>query len=156
MTVSKTSHRTKLTALFFALMTFCFVNTISVHKAKAGDNLSLMAIDRILETSKNRMWLADRSKKLQSVKEVENYLLTINQGSYNDWRLPTKQELYDLFNIFDLGQNGDVKIRLEGYYWLADDKNDSKYVGGWQIGDGCGPSRTFYKGKIGYVRAVRP
>ncbi|MFW2364978.1 MAG: DUF1566 domain-containing protein [Desulforhopalus sp.] len=153
---SRANYPLKLAALFLALMMFIAIQSISAQKVKAGASISLVSKGDILETANNKMWQRDRSKKIESPNDVENYLQSLNQGSYNDWRLPTKQELYDFFTIFDFKKNGSVKIRLEGYYWLADDRNSSVYVGGWQVGDGCGPSRSFHKGKKGYVRAVRP
>ena len=155
MTTRQIEYRLKARVLFFVLLSLVFLQTSPALGAGAEKAISLVLKDQILETSTNRMWLADRSKKLDRVEDAESYLNGLNQGVYDDWRLPTKQELYDLFSVFDLKQNGDVKIRLEGYYWLLGD-NNSKYVGGWQVGDGCGPSRSFYKGTEGYVRAIRP
>lgn len=107
------------------------------------------------ENKSNREWLMQRSKRIKKPEDVERFLVTLNEGKYSDWRLPTKQELSELFTVFDLKKNGEVKIRLEGQYWLAGDRGEV-YVGAWEIGDQCGPSRTFYKGKAGYIRAVRP
>lgn len=101
------------------------------------------------------VWQVERTRKIKDVLSVEQYLAELNKGEFSDWRLPNKQELSKLFTAFDMKQNGQVKIRLEGYYWLADE-NGKPYAAAWEIGDGCGPSRTFYKGNSGYVRAVRP
>lgn len=155
MTATQTVFPFKAEALFFALLICIILLAASAQRVEAGNEISLISKDQILETSSNTMWRADRSKKLERVEDAESYLKKLNQGAYNDWRFPTKVELYDLFTIFDLKKNGDVKIRLEGYYWLVDDKK-KKYIGGWQIGDGCGPSRSFYTGRKGYVRAIRP
>lgn len=152
----KTACPLKMTALISAVMIFICLQIAPAGSVEGSEAISLTAENRILQASNNRMWQANRSKKTHKAEDAESYLQKLNQGTYNDWRLPTKQELYDLFSIFDLKLNGDIKIRLEGNYWLSDDKNNLKYVGGWQIGDGCGPSRSFYKGKEGYVRAVRP
>lgn len=153
---SRAEYPVRLTVLFLAMLVFIATQSISAQRVKPSDTISLVSKGDILETANKRMWQSNRSKKMESTKDVENYLQSLNQGTYNDWRLPTKQELYDFFTIFDFKKNGAVQIRLEGYYWLDDKKNSSVYVGGWQIGDGCGPSRSFHKGKKGYVRAVRP
>ncbi|MGW8194363.1 MAG: hypothetical protein ACWGOX_08865 [Desulforhopalus sp.] len=129
---------------------------VLVHAAENDAALVLLPEGYFQEQQSGRMWQFDRSKKLETSEEVAHYLESINNGPYNDWRLPTKQELYDLFSIFDLKRNGEVKIRLEGDYWLSEKDKQNMYIGSWQIGDGCGPSRTFYSGKRGYVRAVRP
>jgi len=107
------------------------------------------------ETSTKRTWHLQRSKRFKTVDDATGYLKTLNQGEFNDWRFPSKEELFKLFSIFDLKQHGTVKIRLEGTYWLTDNKRKI-YTGAWEIGDQCGPSRTFYTAKAGYVRAVRP
>ena len=107
------------------------------------------------ELGTSRMWQIERSKKMKFSVEVRQYLDTLNKGTYSDWRLPTKQELYQLNTIFDFKKNGAVKFQFEGKYWLADQKG-AVSVGAWEIGDQCGPERTFYHGKKGYVRAIRP
>lgn len=114
-----------------------------------------LSVELFQDTARQRYWQVKLSKKLTSIDEVNTYLATLNQGEFNDWRLPTKQELFQLFSDFDLKRNGDLKIRLEINYWLTDDMGQA-HVGTWEIGDQCGPSRTFYKGKVGYIRAIRP
>ena len=108
-----------------------------------------------MENVTQKTWYTHRSKRIKTVDDATVYLERLNQGEFNDWRFPTKWELSKLFSIFDLKQNGNIKIRLEGAYWLTDDKGKI-FTGAWEIGDQCGPSRTFYKGKSGYVRAIRP
>lgn len=111
--------------------------------------------DVFLDAGRNLFWQVKRMKKTASKEGVDQYLSTLNQGEHNDWRLPTKQELFRLFSVFDLKRNGTVKIRLEGSYWLADAMGLA-HVGAWEIGDQCGPIRTFYQEKAGYIRAIRP
>ena len=114
---------------------------------ESGDGL-------IQEVTSQRIWQKKRSKKIRTQEAAQAYIAKLNQGEYHDWRLPTKQELYELFSLFDLKRNGNIRLRLEGKYWLSDPQGNFS-VGGWEIGDGCGPSRSFYGGKKGYVRAVR-
>ncbi|MBW1635993.1 MAG: hypothetical protein JRC87_07040 [Deltaproteobacteria bacterium] len=109
----------------------------------------------IQEPESERMWTMDRSKKFRSPTQVEEYLSRLNKGEYSDWRLPTKWELYDLFQLFALKKIPPVKTKLEMSYWLAGE-NGKMRVGSWDAGDGCGIERKFYPGKKGYVRAVRP
>jgi hypothetical protein len=107
------------------------------------------------EVRSGRMWQVERSRRLSSADDVEEYLTSLNGGKYNDWRLPTKEELFELYAVFDLKNNGEVKIQLEGGYWLIGE--DSKVqVGSWEIGDDCGPERRYFTKKAGYLRAVRP
>jgi len=111
--------------------------------------------DGILQEDNGRMWQAARSKRFRTVDEAEQYLANLNSGRFNDWRFPTRQELYELFMLFDLKESGDISIRLEGAYWLTGRHGEPK-IGSWEIGDQCGPARTYYPGLSGYVRAVRP
>lgn len=125
-------------------------------EAMSGDPLLRMQSDEIFsEIRSDRVWQVGRSKKVRDEEDVLRHLEELNNGDFHDWRLPTKSELGNLFTLFDMKQNGDVKIRLEGYYWLSDE-DGTPYAAAWEIGDGCGPSRTYYTGKSGYIRAVRP
>lgn len=129
--------------------------SISTMAFGAKGAFSVVSENIVVEEKSGMMWRIDRSRRMKTPEDVNDYLQTLNKGQYSDWRLPNKQELFNIFSIFDLKQNGDVKLRLEGYYWLGAD-DGQPYVGTWEIGDQCGPSRTFYKGKAGYIRAVRP
>lgn len=104
----------------------------------------------------NKDWQVDRSRRIKDANEVRKYLEKLNHNGKTDWRLPTEEELYTLFSRFDFKDNGQVKIRIEGKYWLKD-KEDKMFIGSWEIGDQCEPTRTFYRGgNAGYVRAIRP
>lgn len=126
-------------------------------QSATGTDDSLVQLSESLfqEKKHGRVWQVKRSKRIKTIHDATTYINKLNKGEYNNWRLPTKQELVELFSVFDLKDNGNVMIRLEGSYWLAENQ-DAPYVGSLEIGDQCGPSRTFYKGKAGYVRAVRP
>lgn len=120
----------------------------------AGEQVLSTISEEIFQNSRNdQMWQMRKSKRFKNASSVVQYLNELNQGEYQDWRLPTKQELYKLFSDFDLKIHGDVRIRLEGNYWI---ENEGIQTGTWEIGDQCGPSRTFYTKKAGYVRAIRP
>lgn len=120
----------------------------------AGEPVLNQISEDIFQNSRNdQMWQMRKSKRLKTASSAEQYLNQLNQGEYQDWRLPTKQELYTLFSYFDLKLYGNVRIQLEGNYWI---ENKGIQVGTWGIGDQCGPSRTFYTQKAGYVRAIRP
>ena len=120
----------------------------------AGEQVLSTISEEIFQNSRNdQMWQMRKSKRFKNASSVVQCLNELNQGEYQDWRLPTKQELYKLFSDFDLKIHGDVRIRLEGNYWI---ENEGIQAGTWEIGDQCGPSRTFYTKKAGYVRAIRP
>jgi len=107
--------------------------------------------DSFLVKNSGLIWQYERSDKTGSFMTMKNH---VSSSEANGWRLPTKLELYDLVEIFDLHQNGAVKIDIEGSYWLTDDSGN-EVTGAWEIGDQCGPSRTYYPHKRGYIRLVR-
>lgn len=148
-------HKPQTLRVVLVVVAISLLATFSVPAVGKTKSLTVLSGKVFEETSSHRIWQMQRSKRIKTPEDAQVYLQTINQGEYHDWRLPTKHELYDIFSIFDLKNNGDVKIRLEGNYWLADDKGQA-YVGAWKIGDQCGPSRNFNRGKAGYIRAVRP
>lgn len=139
------------------LLVLCGLSLLALPVFAAAGDATLTMVDGGLlqEKSSGRMWQMERSKKISSAAAAEQYLRQLNQGPQKDWRLPTKGELYDLLTIFDLKKNGGITLELAGDYWLTDD-NGATYAGAWETGDQCGPERTFYRGKSGYVRAVRP
>lgn len=132
--------------------------SVSSGPALADSSTSQLALSGNLyfeDSGKGNMWTKTRSKKLRSASDVHHYLSNLNKGEFSDWRLPTKQELHDLHMVFDMKDHGEVKIQVEGKYWLVNDDGQLA-VGAWEIGAGCGPERSFYAGEKGYVRAVRP
>jgi len=147
------AHGIQAISVLFVVINFCLMLPVSLP---AGQAILKYSENGIFQDERNgMMWQVERSNKMKSVQEVENFLKELNSGKYDDWRLPTKEELSDLFTIFDLKNNGDVKIRLEGSYWILG-RDSEVQVGSWEIGDGCGPTRAYYTKKAGYLRAVRP
>jgi len=126
------------------------------RQASAADALIVDLGNGIVqEKVSGRMWQKDKSKRFETLEEAEHYVANLRLGSYTDWRLPTIYELYDLHYLFDLHKNGDVQMDLKGSYWSGK-KDGEGMVGSWEVGDQCEPSRTYYKKKSGYVRAIRP
>jgi hypothetical protein len=144
----KLAHVLPLAFMLFALFA-------SINQAIAAPALTMLGDGLFEEKGKSRIWQMQRSKKMDSPGEVQQYLHQLNQGPYHDWRLPTKWELYGLFAKFDLKINGEVSIRLEGSYWIKDEDGSIHPVS-WETGDQCGPERIMYPTKSGYVRAIRP
>jgi hypothetical protein len=56
--------------------------------------------------------------------------------------------------IFDLKQNGNCKLEVEGTYW-SDEEDLQGRVGTWELDDNCDPERQYIPKKKGRVRAVR-
>lgn len=137
-----------LLAIFFSCSSY------QVPADNSEEDLSFSGSLFFKNNRNGNMWTIKRSEKFHSSDSAKQYLMKLNEGAYNDWRFPTKQELYDLFMIFDLKNNGDVKISIEGAYWLV--SGDGRLsIGAWEIGDGCGPERTFISWGKGAIMAVR-
>lgn len=149
----------KITVYLFLQLVIAANLTFNFPAAVEADSgaplLSFSGESYFVDHMKGTMWTKMRSDEFSSPDDVQQYISKLNQGEFKNWRLPTKRELYDLFAIFDMKNNGNVKIRIEGRYWLVN--NEGKVVAGaWEIGEGCGPERIFYAGKKGHIRAIRP
>lgn len=150
---TRSTHKRRLLLPFFLLLQL--ILSTSVLSAFGGDRLQRISDAVFRDEATGKMWQLERSKRMRSPDEAIDYIAALNSGEYQDWRFPTKQELFELFQVFDLKNNGEVKPQLEGKYWLRND-DGAILVGSWEIGDGCGPSRAFFAARAGYVRAVRP
>lgn len=109
----------------------------------------------IKDSTKGQMWQLERSTMIDSFDEARRYAENLTLAGYDDWRLPTIYELYDLNYLFDLHMNGDITLNREGNFWSGEKDGDGM-IGAWAISDQCEPSRQYEPGKAGYVRAVRP
>lgn len=107
-----------------------------------------------LDTRTGKMWQVGKSKTIKSLAGAKEYASSLKDGGYNDWRLPTVTELYDLYMIFDLHNNGDCELQVEGTYW-SDEADLEGRVGTWELDDNCDPERQYIPKKKGQVRAIR-
>ena len=108
------------------------------------------------DTVSGRMWQIEKGRTTTSLGDAEQYVRTLNLAGYNDWRLPTTDELFELNYFFDLFQNGDCTLNRAGNYWSSD-KDGAGKAGAWEISASqCDPARQYAPGATGSVRAVRP
>nr|MDA3785279.1 DUF1566 domain-containing protein [Deltaproteobacteria bacterium] len=63
------------------------------------------------------MWQVERTEVFDSPQQVLDYVHNLKLGAYDDWRLPTREELYGLCFLFELQQQGDCPLNLHGSYW---------------------------------------
>jgi len=111
--------------------------------------------DSICQNTKNgKMWLMKKSKRIGSLEDAKKYSSSLKNGGYDDWRLPTVSELFDLYMTFDLHLNGSCDLQVEGTYW-SDEPDFQGRVGAWELDDNCDPERRYIPKKKGYVRAIR-
>lgn len=108
-----------------------------------------------LNTNSGKMWQVGRSTTLNSLDAAQRYTSDLRIGGYDDWRLPTVGELYELYLIFDLHENGNCKLEAEGTFW-SDEEDLEGNVGTWELDDNCDAERRYIPKQKGKVRAIRP
>jgi len=103
------------------------------------------------------MWQQGRSGKFASLAEAVGYAQGLVLGGYDDWRLPTNDELYTLHDLLAAKLAGDCVIDEKGRgYWSAVSESRGE-VGFWETYPMCGGvDYVFRKLRSGVVRAVRP
>ncbi len=106
------------------------------------------------DTKTGLMWQTEASRSIKSLEGAQNYTTSLTTGGYTDWRMPTVIELYDLYTTFDLHENGDCRMKVEGTYW-SDEEDLEGRVGTWELDDNCDPERRYIPKQKGLVRAVR-
>lgn len=119
-----------------------------------GDRLIPVGNGICKDTKTGIMWQVGSSKNLKSLDDAKKYTDSLQEGGYDDWRLPSVTELYGLYMIFDLHENGDCKLEVEGTYW-SDEADLEGRVGTWELDDNCDPERQYIPKAKGKVRAVR-
>jgi len=108
------------------------------------------------DTKTGKMWQVESSQEIiKSLAEAQSYSANLEEGGYHDWRLPMISELYDLYIIFDLHENGNCNLDPEGTYWSGEADLEDR-VGTWELDDNCDPERQYVPKKRGHVRAIRP
>lgn len=108
----------------------------------------------ICRESNGRMWQVGRSEVFASGREAEDYARSLELGGHDDWRLPSKEELYELCYLYELRLAGDCPLKLSGSYWSSDGGGQA---GEWQAYPLCGgPGFRYLKSKTGRARGVRP
>lgn len=106
------------------------------------------------DVKSGKMWQVETSRTMKSLDEAKEYTANLKDGDYDDWRLPSVSELYDLYMTFDLQQNGDCELKIEGTFWSSEPDLEGR-VGAWELDDNCDPERQYIPKQKGLVRAVR-
>lgn len=109
-----------------------------------------------LDVKSGKMWQVEREGEFSSDQDAEQYAADLQLGGYDDWRLPTKTELYRLHYIIYWKENGECNLKSTGEYWARDEWGST--LGHWETFLLCAPNFKYVKsvGTKGFVRAVRP
>lgn len=145
------------TALFTVLLAGCGGGSgqKSILPHLSEPRLTALGDGVCQDTKTGLIWQTGKSKPIKSLAEAQQYTASLGAGGYGDWRLPTVTELYGLYMTFDLNQNGDCQMQVEGTYW-SDEPDLEGRVGTWELDDNCDPERQYIPKQKGQVRAVRP
>lgn len=106
------------------------------------------------EVNSGKMWQVETSRRVRSLVEAQAYVDELNLGGYNDWRLPTVGELFELTMMSDLHETGRCQIQVKGNFWSGDKDLEGR-AGAWELDDNCDPERQYVPKQVGVVRAVR-
>ncbi|MEN8141215.1 MAG: DUF1566 domain-containing protein [Thermodesulfobacteriota bacterium] len=128
--------------------------TVAGRDVQVEGRLKDMGDGTCLVVKTGQMWHQDTSKRVKSIEEAQAYVAGLNVGGHDDWRLPTVMELFDLYLLFDLHENGDCQMETKGNFW-SDEADNRGRVGSWEMDDNCDPEREYIPKKKGVVRAIR-
>ena len=110
------------------------------------------------ERNSSRMWQVEKGETFSSLRAAESYAENLELGGYDDWRLPTREELLQLHKIFFWKKNGNCSMNQKGDYWYSSGSREYA-IGRFETQYlFCGPEFKFVESRRGkgYVRAVRP
>lgn len=122
------------------------------------DGLFLVKGEKICrEVSTNKMWQLIKEGPFSSLEEANRYTAELKLGGYDDWRLPTKSELFNLFYVHYWKNNRDCVMNNKGEFW-AISKDQEPSLGHWEAYLLCGPEFKFVYSikEYGFIRAIRP
>ena len=121
-----------------------------------GTRVQLNNDGTMVDSKTGLMWQVVRSEQLfSSGAEADAYASQLKLAGFDDWRLPTSQEFWDLYFANDYAMAGKLakQVKMDRSYWT---KDGNKILAGYlEDGDDPGINRYFLNTDKGYVRAVR-
>jgi len=115
---------------------------------ESGDNICL-------DTNNGLMWQIRTSESFPSWNQAHQYTEQLDAAGFDDWRLPSYEELQILRQTIDLKRQGNCPIELKGSLWSGNTANTAR-AGFWDSEPLCGgPTYFFIKRASGSVIAVR-
>ena len=76
------------------------------------------------------MWQMKKSRKISTWEEANAYVNTLQLGGFDDWRLPTPEEILDLAELLDI-KKGACSIKIKRGLWVNGDKSKGN-IGHWE------------------------
>ena len=145
-----------LTALLLTGIVALLIGGCAGRDQGSADGARLIARDNGIceDTKTGKMWQIGHSKTINSLDGAKSYTASLQTAGYQDWRLPTVGELYELYLIFDLHENGNCELEAEGTFWSGEEDLEGR-VGTWELDDNCDPERQYIPKQKGKVRAIR-
>ena len=157
-------HCTRLNLLFLAVL-LCFIFGCGCapkgEKGSVVNDSAGVLLDEgkgvCLDATTGKMWQVKRGGRFSSLEEANQYAANLQLADYDDWRLPSQDELFTLHYIYFWKKNGDCSMNRRGEYWTATAEAEP-YPGHWETEVLCSPVHKYVNSvrKKGYVRAVRP
>jgi len=154
--------KSTITWLSWAVLVFilggCVSNKTLPEAYEGNPDVGLVALGNGIcqDTSSGLMWATKKSDIFPAWEDARAYADGLEYGGYADWRLPSKDELYRLHDIFFWKKNGECRMQTSGSYWWGSEEKNA-VPGFWETYYLCSPEYKFVDtpGK-GVVRAVRP
>jgi tetratricopeptide (TPR) repeat protein len=113
----------------------------------------------------NLIWQKEISSKTYKWEEAKEYCSSLSLDRYNDWRLPTKDELMSIVtkNSYQNSNSSTGKTFIKKplldsmtmkyqWFWSSSSKDSSK---AWVVGFGNGYDDWYNKSNVFFVRCVR-
>ncbi len=154
----------RISALTYCLIYVMIFNGCAGHPGTANrrDNgedglVGLMGVKICQETRTDKMWQMDKQGPFSSLEEAERYTTGLRLGDFDDWRLPTKSEMFELFYMHYWKKDGTCVMNHRGEFWSLS-KDQKPVLGHWEDDLLCGPEFNFVESikPDGFVRAIRP
>jgi len=83
------------------------------------------------ESRSGKMWQREKGGMFSSRQDAEQYVANLQIGGFDDWRLPTREELFTLHNALYWKKNGDCVLDNHGEFWTAS-KDGEHSPGHWE------------------------
>ena len=125
-------------------------------EVQADSGFVLRDDDTVLDERTGLVWLRNDAAPLRTWEEAVGYCPSSWQDGDLVGRLPTLEELVELYDHLGSSANEDRRVAPFGWtaigYWSAD-RGDDAYV--WYVSFGDGQARLHWEGGVNGVRCVR-